>query len=557
MFMIILSLIMSASSGSGAQDLLSGVEADSLGNRAADLVGRVKSGVDRSKELQMKLASAGREDSLVLEQSLFDFQLRGLEDLHELTVLLVDLEKKRPREELRAEVEAAYDYITPRLWLYIERVTGQIDRARNSRHAVGTGDRPALEDDIAILTDRLDKTFELVLAHVEMLDRLGLESSGANETLKSMLSSRSSDLSYRIAFALKRIDYLSARLENTPDDADLKVLLVAAHASLETNTRSMSVTLDVMDSLKLPTKELRAQLTEATRDISSVILDAGAAVSLISRATGRLKSWLVDSGPGLIVKIALFIALVYIFRILSRLARKGTTKALDASTMGVSTLLRRMIITTVANVVMILGLLIALTQLGIDLTPLLAGLGVVGFIVGFALQDTLGNFASGMMILIYRPFDVGDLVEVVGVFGKVNKMSLVSTTILTFDNKTIIVPNTKIWGDVIKNMTAQNLRRVDLYIGISYSEDIPKAERVLMEILEKHEMVLDDPAPRVILNELADSSVNFHVWPWVRTEDYYAVFWDVMREVKMRFDEEGITIPFPQRDVHLYREDSS
>lgn len=203
---------------------------------------------------------------------------------------------------------------------------------------------------------------------------------------------------------------------------------------------------------------------------------------------------------------------------------------------------------------MVLGLLIALSQLGVNLGPLLAGLGVVGFIIGFALQDTLSNFASGMMILVYRPFDVGDLIDVVGVFGRVNKMSLVSTTVLTFDNQTIIVPNSKIWGDVIKNMTAQDLRRVDLYFGVTYSEDIPKAERVLLEILEKHTKVLDDPAPRVILNELADSSVNFHVWPWVKVDDYYDVYWDVMREVKMRFDEEGITIPFPQRDVHLFSE---
>ena len=140
------------------------------------------------------------------------------------------------------------------------------------------------------------------------------------------------------------------------------------------------------------------------------------------------------------------------------------------------------------------------------------------------------------------------------VFGKVSKMSLVSTTILTIDNQTIIIPNSKIWGDVIKNVTAQDLRRVDMTFGISYTDDIPKAEQVLMGILKDHDKVLDDPEPAVKLHELGDSSVNFVVRPWVNVDDYWDVYWDVTRAVKMRFDEEGVSIPFPQRDVHIYND---
>jgi small conductance mechanosensitive channel len=172
--------------------------------------------------------------------------------------------------------------------------------------------------------------------------------------------------------------------------------------------------------------------------------------------------------------------------------------------------------------------------------------------VGFALQETLANFAAGMMILFYRPYDVGDFVEVSGVFGKVSHMSLVSTTILTIDNQTLVVPNGKIWGDVIRNVTSQRIRRVDLTFGISYSADIPRAENILMSILESHDKVLSDPEPMVRLHQLGDSSVDFVVRPWVKTDDYWEVHWDVTREVKMRFDAEGISIPFPQRDVHHY-----
>ena len=179
--------------------------------------------------------------------------------------------------------------------------------------------------------------------------------------------------------------------------------------------------------------------------------------------------------------------------------------------------------------------------------------GIAGFVLGFALQDALGNFAAGAMILAYRPYDVGDLIDCAGgVFGKVSDMNLVSTTILTLDNQTRVVPNGKIWGDVITNVTAQRVRRVDLVFGIAYQDDIPKAETVLASVLKEHPLVLDDPEPMVKVHELGDSSVNFVVRPWCARDDYWDVHWDVTREVKLRFDREDISIPFPQRDVHFF-----
>jgi len=203
---------------------------------------------------------------------------------------------------------------------------------------------------------------------------------------------------------------------------------------------------------------------------------------------------------------------------------------------------------------MLMGLLMALSQIGISLGPMLAGLGVAGFIVGFALQDSLSNFAAGAMILLYRPYDVDDFVEVAGASGLVKEMSLVSTTILTFDNQTLVVPNSKIWGDVIKNVTAQKVRRVDLEFGIGYSDDIEHTEKVLAEIIAEHDLILAQPETLIKLHTLGDSSVNFIVRPWTLTENYWRVYWDILREVKLRFDREGISIPFPQRDVHLYEE---
>jgi small conductance mechanosensitive channel len=176
-----------------------------------------------------------------------------------------------------------------------------------------------------------------------------------------------------------------------------------------------------------------------------------------------------------------------------------------------------MAVSLVSNAVLFVGLLVGLSQLGLELGPVLAGLGVAGFIVGFALQDSLANFAAGMMILGYRPFDVGDLIEAGGVFGTVDHMSLVSTTILTIDNQTLIVPNGKIWGDVIKNVTHQSMRRVDMKFSVSYADDVEHAEKVLLEILTSHAMVLKDPEPEARLHELGENAMIFIVRPgWRR-----------------------------------------
>jgi small conductance mechanosensitive channel len=171
--------------------------------------------------------------------------------------------------------------------------------------------------------------------------------------------------------------------------------------------------------------------------------------------------------------------------------------------------------------------------------------------VGFDLQDVLSNFASGVMILIYRPFDVGDTIEVPDVSGKVQHMNLVSTIILTYDNQKLVVPNNKIWGNIIRNVHSEKIRRVDLTFGIGYDDDIDHAEQVLREILESHEMVLDEPKFTIKLHALNESSVDFIVRPWTLTENYWDVHWDVTRTVKERFDAEGISIPYPQRDVHV------
>ena len=237
--------------------------------------------------------------------------------------------------------------------------------------------------------------------------------------------------------------------------------------------------------------------------------------------------------------------------IVSKFAGRATARVLSRYPRA-SQLLENFARRTAGWIVFIVGILTALAALGVEVGPLMAALGAGGFIVGFALQETLGSFASGLMIMVYQPFDVDDYVAVAGVEGTVKAMSLVSTTLLTIDNKVLVIPNKKAWGDTITNFTGKDLRRVDLVFGIGYEDDIQLAMDLLKRITDEHELVLEEPATNIQVDALADSSVNLLCRPWVKTSDYWTVHWDLMRQVKDRFDAEGISIPFPQRDVHIH-----
>ncbi len=195
----------------------------------------------------------------------------------------------------------------------------------------------------------------------------------------------------------------------------------------------------------------------------------------------------------------------------------------------------------------------ALGQLGIQTTSLVAIMGAAGLAIGLALQGSLANFASGVMIIAFRPFKVGDFVEAGGATGIIESIQIFSTQMRTGDNKTIIVPNANITGSTITNYSAKDTRRVDLVFGIGYDDDIKKAKQILQDIVTNDERILQDPAPVVAVAELADSSVNFIVRPWVNAADYWTVYWDLTETVKLLFDAEGISIPYPQQDVHMHQ----
>ena len=337
-----------------------------------------------------------------------------------------------------------------------------------------------------------------------------------------------------------------------PGDTEVKARLNVTINHVSRLATGLTAILAMMDSVGMDTTSYQNQLLNATGQITTDVFEVGVFTDLLIGWGGTLWNVLIESGPGLIFKLILFFIIVFVFFKLAQLVQKLTVTALENSHIELSRLLKRMVVSIARNTVIVVGVLIALAQVGISLGPLLAGLGVVGFVVGFALQDTLSNFAAGLLILIYRPFDVEDIIDAGGVTGTVSHMSLVNTTILTFDNQTIVVPNNKIWGDVIKNVTAQTIRRVDMMFGIAYTDDVVKAENLLQQIVSSHKSVLNEPETMIRLHELGESSVNFIVRPWVNKDDYWETYWDITRSVKLRFDDEGISIPFPQTDVHIH-----
>jgi small conductance mechanosensitive channel len=409
----------------------------------------------------------------------------------------------------------------------------------------------SLESRIDHLNGRVDVIAGYGIDHLAILEAFALDAAADREAAVLQLSERADDLSGRLHLSVQRMTTLKAASREDPGNADLKLSMAATKLALDSDARSLGVTLDLMDRLNLPTAAARGRLVAVTRDVSSGILDPEVSATLVRQAWQELRAWSHTHVRRYGVKAGVLAIILLVGRLLSVLVRKAVDKSLRRAKFHISVLLRRTLVSAAQAGVFVIAVTIALSQLGISLGPMLAGLGVAGFIVGFALQDSLSNFAAGMMILVYRPYDVGDQVEVAGILGKVQHMSMVSTTVLTLDNQKLVVPNNKIWGDVIKNVTDQNVRRVDMVFSISYTDDVARAEAVLKGILEGHERVLAQPEPIVRLHKLADSSVDFVVRPWVKTEDYWDVYWDVTRAVKMRFDEERITIPFPQRDVHV------
>jgi len=277
-------------------------------------------------------------------------------------------------------------------------------------------------------------------------------------------------------------------------------------------------------------------------DVTEVIPTS---VDQVSQMWTQVQDLVAVWGLKVIAALAIFI----IGRWIAIMVRRGVRSMMEKS--GADPIIIGFVASIAYIALLAFVVIAALGQLGIQTTSFIAILGAAGLAVGLALQGSLANFAAGFLMIIFRPFKVGDFIEGAGVAGVVEAIQIFTTTLKTGDNKTIIIPNAKLAGDNITNYSAKETRRVDMTVGVAYDADLSKVKNVLTDIISNESRIHADPAPQVAVAELADSSVNFVVRVWTDTADYWGVKFDITETIKNRFDEEGIGIPFPQRDIHI------
>lgn len=261
-------------------------------------------------------------------------------------------------------------------------------------------------------------------------------------------------------------------------------------------------------------------------------------------------NWLLTTGMDLGLKIVAFLITLIVASFVIKIVCGITGKALNKAK-RVSDMLEQFTLSVLRKVLWVVAFMVALPCLGIDVGPMIAGLGVGGFIIGFAFQESLGNLAAGLMLLLNEPFKVGDLIEGGGHLGKVNELNMMATTMTTGDNKLIVIPNRIVWGSSIINYSALDTRRVDMTVGISYAADINTARATIKSVVDAHELILKEPAVQIELVEMADSSLNLVVRPWCKNADYWGVYFSLNQQIKEALDAKGIEIPFPQMDLHF------
>lgn len=347
------------------------------------------------------------------------------------------------------------------------------------------------------------------------------------------------------------LDALGRRLIDKPLDDNVKRAIELVKAKQSQNIEGLEGILEVASRLGIDTAEQRSLIIQERGRIGIDIFDGGVFGALWNDAVESLRDSITRSGPDLLLRLLVFSLILTVAWVLARLMRYPLRTLFGSSSLQMNLLLREAVISLCSFLLLLTGVVAALASAGVSLGPILAGLGVLGIVVGLAIQDSLGNLAAGAMILVYRPYDMDDHVLINGAEGLVKRMNLLATTVSTFDNQSIIVPNGRIWSDTIINYTAHHIRRIDIKVNIAFAEDPERVQTVIMDVLKNQDSVLDEPEPTVHMAAIEESSVTMMVKPWVHTTDYWSTYWDLTRLIKQRLDSEGIEIPFPQRVVTL------
>ncbi len=377
---------------------------------------------------------------------------------------------------------------------------------------------------------------------IEAKQLLNIDNGHDVRVFSDVLQEMATESSSRLKLVSQQIENKKNEISNSNEEGkkDLEIGLNALNEKRDGIIDGLSLLITLMQKHGLDTVKLSQLLITASGTINQQIFNKDVIVGLFSQWQSEFEKWLMLNASSFIVSAIIIVLILFMFKLISGLTGRVFGRALDSSKIKISKLLRDFFVVSIRRFVMFIGVLIALSQTGVELAPLLAGLGVLGFVVGFALQGVLSNFASGLMILIYRPYDVGDVVEIAKIKGTVKEMSMVSTTMLSFNNERLVIPNNNIWGNLIRNITSESTRRVDLVFKVSLEADIEPLVQIFTEEVNKLDAVLTDPSPTIALNKQHETHLEFIVRPWVKTSDYWSTYWALCKSIQIRMNKEGV-----------------
>ena len=503
------------------------------------------------RALKIQIERAKGENKFALE---FELQEKVVSTMDQLFGLAGVLERQNEAgidtENLRDEVVSLVITASNAADQAIDTAIDAFSRGRSTSAEFAGFDRIEFEQSSVDQLEWIKMLFKTKGKTILEIDRLGLKTENHKTDFVNRLVPFADTLSGQIRLISKEKSAIETTASGQPLSPELDLQLRALRTRELGTLNTLSAIVILMDKADLDTTRYR-QLLLQTGEVSTDLFNPRIVLGILKSELIKMAGHARDNVGAYVTRTIIFLLILLVFKLIANLVSYLILKSFESKRVETSRLMQEMLLALSSKGIMLLGFLVALGQLGVEITALLTGLGIAGFIVGFALQDTLANFAAGIMILGYRPFDVDDIIEAGGVIGKVSKMSLVSTTILTFDNQTLILPNNKIWGDVIKNITLQKNRRIDMEFRVDYSEDIEQVKQLILQVIDGHEKILDDPAATVEMDQMTPSALIFVVRPWVERANYWSVKWELLRTIKEKLDKQGIKIPVARAGIEI------
>ncbi len=523
-------------------------------NRASDLMARLDAILDTLLRMERSVTGINPQEQSLLRVRANEY----VKDLHhgqaEFLRLLQDMQEDS--QQVDSLAEAFEGFLTKEARAYsrsIDRAAERADRLREQRLLTAPEDLPELDLLMQENEARLDSSIAGQINTLEGADAAGLEATRFWDALDDFMVNRVEANVGRLHLAMVDRTRQRHRVRQIGRTGASEGELLTARVRLqgaETRVRTLVVSLyrqaDLLDRRGRETAQYRQLLIRATGEVTGDILDPKVFFGLAQDFLSGLWVWIKDNGPTLLTRLLILIGVTLLFRwglnLLWRLLRvTGLLK--------MHRLLADMTGRMIKPMGTFLGVVVGLSMLGVNPTHLVTGVGVAGIIIGLALQDSMANLAAGFFILMYRPYDVDDIVSAGSVVGTVKQMGLANTTIVTFDRKRLYVPNRKIWSDVIENHSAEPVRRVEALVKVGYGQDLDRAFGAIRSLLQEHEVVLDEPEPLLYVKDFGDSWLDVVVWCYVPSAKWWATKASLPRLIRLKFEEEGITIPVPSREI--------